>query len=55
MEYIRNAALTIARGSYGTMLIVGILLWATGVNRYIGRRLVIGGSIIALLSEILLS
>jgi len=55
MNTVKVVALHIARGSYFTMMILGIILWATGLNRYMGRRLMIGGSIIALLSEILLS
>lgn len=51
---ITTTTLMIARTSYSAMIIVGVVLWASGLQRYFGRKLIIGGSIIALISEILL-
>ncbi|MCS7363890.1 MAG: hypothetical protein NDF54_00430 [archaeon GB-1867-035] len=51
---ITTTTLIIARTSYSSMIILGVILWASGIQRYFGRKLIIGGSIIALISEILL-
>lgn len=54
LSTITTTALIIARTSYTTMIILGVILWASGLQRYFGRKLIIGGSIIALISEVLL-
>ncbi|HID16399.1 MAG TPA: hypothetical protein EYP16_06335 [Candidatus Atribacteria bacterium] len=51
---ITTTTLIIARTSYSAMIILGVILWASGIQKYFGRKLIIGGSIIALISEILL-
>jgi len=54
LSVVRDASLIVARASYSVMLILGVILWAAGVQRYLARRLIIGGSILALVTEILL-
>jgi len=54
LSVIRDASLVIARASYSVMLIMGVILWAAGIQRYMARRLIVGGAIIALVTEILL-
>jgi hypothetical protein len=43
--------LTIARISYITLATAGLLLYFSGIDRYRGRSLIIGGLILALITE----
>ena len=50
---VKDATITIGRATYGSMIIIGIVMWASGTQRYLSRKLIIGGSIIAIITELL--
>ncbi|MCS7368536.1 MAG: hypothetical protein NDF57_02355 [archaeon GBS-70-058] len=50
---IKDAALTIGRASYSSMIIIGIIMWCMNIQKYYARRLIYGGIILALITELL--
>lgn len=50
---IKEAALTIGRASYSSMIILGIILWCMNLQKYYAKRLIYGGIILALIVELL--
>ena len=50
---VKDATINIGRATYGSMIIIGIVMWASGTQRYLSRKLIIGGSIIAIITELL--
>ncbi|MEM0084892.1 MAG: hypothetical protein QW743_06375 [Candidatus Methanomethylicia archaeon] len=50
---IKDAALTIGRASYSSMIIIGIILWCMNIQKYYAKRLIYGGVALALIIEVL--
>jgi hypothetical protein len=50
---IKDAALTIGRASYSSMIIIGVIMWCMNIQKYYARRLIYGGIILALITELL--
>ena len=42
------------KATYFTVGLAGVVMWATGIAKYSGKRLIIGAILMALVSEILL-
>jgi hypothetical protein len=53
VSMIKDAALTIGRASYSSMIIIGIVMWCMNIQKYYARRLIYGGVILALITELL--
>ncbi|MEM2136469.1 MAG: hypothetical protein QXI93_00740 [Candidatus Methanomethylicia archaeon] len=50
---IKDTTIMIGRASYTSMIIIGIILWSMNIQKYLARKLIYGGIIIALLTEII--
>lgn len=50
LEFMRYAIKTV----YFLIGLAGFIMWATGISRYTGKKLVIGALLMAIVSEILL-
>lgn len=50
VEFMKNAI----KATYFTVGLAGFIMWATGLAKYSGKRLIIGAVLLALVSEILL-
>lgn len=51
---IDTAAIGISRGAYFSLLLIGILLYATHLSRRLGKDLIRGGVALAVLVEVVL-
>jgi hypothetical protein len=51
LQVIDGAVLDVTRAAYITALLVGVLLYFTRIQRRLGRELITGGLILAVLSE----
>ena len=51
---IDSAAVRLARLAYGTAFLVGVLLYLTRLHKGLGREMITGGVILAVLSEFIL-
>lgn len=51
LTLILSLSMDIARIVYMLMLLVGVILWATGIWKYQGRQLIIGGILVAIFAE----
>ena len=50
IEFMKN----VIKATYFALGMAGFLLWATGLSKYSGKRLIMGAVILALISEIIL-
>jgi hypothetical protein len=50
-----NTGIFIARAIYLTLIILGIVLRYTGISSFGGRNMIVGGLVLALLSELIAS
>lgn len=51
LDAIDGAVIDITRVAYVTVIIVGVFLYFTHLQRRLGRELIVGGIVLALLSE----
>ena len=54
MASINSAVIDIARASYVTCLLVGVMLYFTHLSRRLGKDLVVGGVLVIVISEYLI-
>lgn len=50
LEFMKHAI----KATYFTIGVLGFILWASGISRYSGRRLLLGAVALAFVSEVLL-
>jgi len=46
-----RTAIRIISAIYGPLVLIGLLLWATGIERRLGRRLILGSVILLIVAE----
>jgi len=46
-----RSAIRIISAIYGPLVLMGLLLWATGIERQLGRRLILGSVILLIVAE----
>ncbi|MCS7097285.1 MAG: hypothetical protein NZ926_02335 [Candidatus Methanomethylicia archaeon] len=53
ISILKDTALTISRASYSSMIIIGMILWCMNIQKYYAKRLVYGGILLALITELI--
>ncbi len=53
LNMLKESALTIGRVLAGTLIALGVVLWASDIFTYKGRRLILAGIILLILMELI--
>ena len=53
LDTLKGAALSIGRVLAGTLIALGVVLWASDIFSYKGRRLIIAGIVLMIILELL--
>jgi len=48
---VTRTAIRMISAIYGPLVLIGLLLWATGIERQLGRRLILGSVILLVVAE----